>query len=218
MKALVTQASARYRARGRFAEGFAKGKMSGDPAYAAVLERLPARGLVADLGCGEGYLLALVRAARPALDLWGVDHDPARVALGQEVLAGEERLTLEVGDARTAALPRAALIACLDLLHYMIPAEQDALIGRLAASLQPGGLLLIRDGETGGGLKSFLLGLSERVAVALGRHKGDGVFFRSAEELRAALEAEGLVVEVLPCRQGTPFANVLFQAKKPESP
>jgi len=213
----VDAAAARYRPGGRFAEGFARGKMASDPAYAAVLERLPPAGLVADLGCGEGYLLALARAVRPDLDLWGLDHDPRRVAAGQRALAGEPRLALLAGDARDAALPRAALIACLDVLHYMAPAEQDALLGRLAGALAPGGLLLVRDGESGAGWRSTLLRWSEQFAVALGRHRGDGVFFRPAAAPCAALEAHGLAVEVLPCREGTPFANVLFLGRKPEA-
>ncbi len=211
----VQQASDRYRSAGRFAHGFARGKMSGDPAYHAVLTRLPESGSLLDVGCGEGYLLALVRAARPDLALHGVDHDESRIDLARSALAGEPALQVEVGDIRTVELPPSDLVTCLDVLHYMPAEQQDEVLTRLVRAVQPGGTLFIRDGEEGAGLRSTLLRWSETAAVALGRHKGDGVFFRPAQELRERLEALGLQVVVAPCREGTPFANLLFVAHKP---
>jgi len=211
----VDVAAARYRQAGRMAHGFARGKMSGDPAYATVIEHLPATGTLLDVGCGEGYLLALARHAQPGLALVGIDHDERRVDLARTALAGESAIDLQVGDLRSLALPQAQLITCLDVLHYMPPPQQDAVLARLADILVPGGVLLVRDGQADGGLRSTVLSLSERLAVALGRHKGDGVFFRPAPDLRAAMESLGLDVEVAPCREGTPFANLLFVARKP---
>lgn len=215
MSPSVLRAAERYRAAGRIAHGFARGKLSGDPAYATVAEHLPAQGTLLDVGCGEGYLLALARTLQPELTLVGVDHDERRLALARGAMEGEARVELHAGDLRSLAMPPAHMITCLDVLHYMPPEQQDAVLARLAATLVPGGLLLVRDGESDAGLRSALLRLSETLAVALGRHRGDGVFFRPAQALRQALEAQGLVVDVDPCREGTPFANLLFVARKP---
>lgn len=214
MNELARAVAQRYRGAGRLAEGFARGKISGDPIYATVLQQLPRQGTLVDAGCGEGYLLALARAERPALRLHGVDHDERRVALARQALQGEGRLQLELGDLRSVALPRATVICCLDVLHYMPPLQQDATIGRLAAALEPGGLLILRDAESGAGLRSTVTRLSERIAVAVGRHKGEGVFLRPSEQLRAALEAQDLQVEVAPCQDGTPFANLVYLARR----
>ncbi len=211
----IEQVADRYRVGGRTAHGFARGKLSRDPAYAAVIERLPESGVVLDVGCGEGYLLALIRAVAPALELVGIDHDERRVELARVALQGEPRLELRVGDLRELALPTAALITCLDVLHYMPPDQQDDAIARMAAQLAPGGLLIVRDGQADGGLRTAVLRAFETVAVAIGRHRGDGVFFRPAEQLRGAIEASGLSVSVAPCHDGTPFANLIFVAQKP---
>ncbi len=215
IEAVLERAADRYRSEGRVAHGFARGKMRGDPAYAAVLEQLPEQGRLLDVGCGEGYLLALARTTTPALDLQGVDHDERRVDQGRRVLGDEPRLILTVGDIRTVPLPSADVVTCLDVLHYMPPKQQDEVIARLAGAVRPGGVLFLRDGEEGAGLRSTLLRWSETIAVALGRHKGDGVFFRPAQALRERLEAAGLRVEVAPCAEGTPFANLLFVARRP---
>lgn len=212
----VEIASQRYAPVGRWALGFAKGKMSGDPAYQQVLQRIDEghRTLV-DVGCGEGHLLALVRAVHPAMELVGIDHDGERVQTARAALAGEERLSLCEGDARGFDVPACDVIACLDVLHYMPEADQDALLKGFAAALRPGGTCLIREGRSDAGLASTVTRLSETLAVALGRHKGDGVWFRPAAETQATLEEAGLDVELTDCSEGTPFSNMLWIARKP---
>ncbi len=214
----LERASARYLPAGRWAHGFARGKMAADPAYQRVLSFLSPRsgGRLVDVGCGEGHLLALVRAASPGVALFGVDHDAGRVETARIALDGEERLELAVGDARRVELPRADVLCCLDVLHYLPPDEQDDLVRRFAAALVPGGLLLIRDGHRTDGLKGRLLRWSEQLAVATGRHKGDGVFFRPRGATRAALEQAGLLVELQDCSQNTPFANLMWVGRRPE--
>lgn len=210
----VEAAALRYRPLGRFAEGFARGKMGGDPAYATVLAQLPARGTLLDVGCGEGYLLALAAEESPALELVGLDHDPRRLEQARVALA-DRTTTLSAEDARVAVLPAADVVTCLDVLHYQPVPEQDALIARLAAALRPGGKLLVRDGASDGGWRSAITALSERMMVALGRHRGDGVYFRPRAATQAAMERCGLVVDAVDCAAGTPFANVLFVGTRP---
>ncbi len=211
--AVVARVAARYP--GRWNQGWARGKVAGDPVYRAVLALLPEAGTLVDLGCGEGYLLALARERRPGLDLVGLDHDERRLALARAALEGEARVRLEGGDAREAGLPPADVLACLDVLHYLPPAEQDALVRRMARALRPGGTLLVRDAEAGAGWRSALTAWSERFMVAVGRHRGLGVYLRPRAELEAAMAAAGLAVEVRPCAEGTPFSNVLLVGRAP---
>jgi len=209
----VERASRRYLAAGRFAHGFARGKMAGDPAYARVLEILGKEGTLVDVGCGEGHLLALAHEHAPELRLWGLDHDAKRI--GTARLALGDLAELHVGDVRTQDLPHASVIAALDLLHYMPLAEQDQILARLVGSLEPGGVLLVRDGEAEAGWRSRLTTLSERVAVRMGRHKGEGVWLRPRDEMVASLRGLGLRVDAETCSEGTPFANVLYIGRAP---
>jgi len=45
-------------------------------------------------------------------------------------------------------------------------------------------------------------------------NRGERVKFRAATEITALLEAAGLVVEVRPAWDKTPFSNVLFVARR----
>lgn len=208
----VEAAAARYARVGRVALGFARGKMRGDPVYAAVLPRLRDGITLLDVGCGEGYLLALALEELAGPTLIGVDHDAGRLEQARVALGGAA--TLVEGDLRSVDLPAADVITCLDVLHYQPAAEQDAILSRLAGALNPGGVLLVRDAAGDAGFRSAVTAWTERVAVAFGRHKGDGVFLRPREALAAAMEATGLRVEHVDCSEGTAFSNVLFAGSK----
>src|SRR4051812_39337886 len=65
-RTLVDSVARRYRGAGRAAYYFARGKLRHDPVFAAILSRgfLAKRARLADLGCGQALLLALLLEAR----------------------------------------------------------------------------------------------------------------------------------------------------------
>lgn len=210
--------AARYARLSPWAAGFARGKTGGDPAFAAVLTLLAARpaARVIDVGCGEGYLLALLTEQSALSRGLGIDHDTRRLAQARAALSDVPGLSFEALDVRHARLPDADLIVVLDVLHYLPPADQSSVIGALAAALQPGGTLLVRDGVAGLGWRSAASWMSERLLVAIGRHRGDGVFFQPLPSLEQMFRDHGLTVTTRPCWRGTPFANVMIEARRPE--
>lgn len=208
---------------------FARGKLRYDPVYFVLLKRglLPGHGRLLDVGCGQGVLLSLLIAACeqyrrgdwprewPApplnLDLHGFDLRPDRVRAARRALDGRARI--EMRDAREAEFPRCTAIVMLDLLHYLREEQQDCVLERAAAALVPGGVLLLREADAGAGLAFEVTRLSERIAAAA---RGDfgPLRYRSASRWFAALEGLGLAVKSESMSQGTPFANVLFTARK----
>ncbi len=73
-RALWTAASAPYRRSGRFAWHFARGKLTRDPVFRALLERgdLARAARIVDIGCGQALLASLLASAAEALEKAGL--------------------------------------------------------------------------------------------------------------------------------------------------
>jgi SAM-dependent methyltransferase len=229
--ALIAAASAPYRSAGRFAWHFARGKLQGDPAFAAIL----AHGLLSDgkrildLGCGQGLLASWLLTAHAAYrdgrwphgwprppapeQLTGVDFAAREVAWARTALGERARIVLE--DIRRANYVSADAIVILDVLHFMDFAAQEAVLARARAALSPGGVLLLRVGDAEGGAGFALSKLIDRVVALLRYQRLPRLHCRPAREWRSLLGQLGFLTEALPMSQGTPFANVLLVGRLP---
>ena len=132
--------AARYKTVGRSPYYFARGKLSGDPVFAALLRdgRIRDDARIVDVGCGLGILAAWLAAAEvcdphsasewpqtwaPPPKKWtlrGFDLRTRAIAAGQRALSDlGNRVALEVGDAHDVTLPTCDVVVMLDVLHYM---------------------------------------------------------------------------------------------------
>jgi SAM-dependent methyltransferase len=214
---LVEEASRPYRAAGRFAWHFARGKLRGDPAFRHILSAalIPENARVLDLGCGQGLLAALLRAAgRPRIAAYrGIELMSRDVARARRALGDASGVVQ--GDIRSASYETADVAVILDVLHYLPLADQDAVLARVRGALSPGGALLLRIGDAAAGLP-FLLSNWVDWSVAFVRGHGATRFHcRSVAQWRRALESLGFAVRAEPMSRGTPFANVLLVARLP---
>ena len=196
---------------------FVASKLRRDPVFRNLPAHLPARGTVVDLGSGRGQLALMLAKQAPGRTVTSIDWDERKVDAARAAAAGApetEGLAFVQGDARTVALPTAGCVVLLDLLHYFPVSEQDAILARAAAALEPGGRLLVREADAAGGVRFAITRFFERLAVGSGVTRGEGLVFRPAAEIAAALGRLGLAVKVLPMSMGTPLANVLFVAER----
>lgn len=214
---LVTAAAAPYRAAGRFAWHFARGKLTGDPVFRHLLERglIPEGARVLDLGCGQGLLASLLAAARApriaayrGIELMAPDVARAHRALGRSCGVVQ-------GDIRSADFGAADAVVILDVLHYMALADQDRVLARIRAALSPGGVLLLRIGDAAAGLPFRLSNWVDWTVALVRGHGATRFHCRTVAQWRAALQALEFSVQAEPMSRGTPFANVLLAARTP---
>jgi SAM-dependent methyltransferase len=215
---LVEAASAPYRAAGRFAWHFARGKLRADPVFRTLLQArlIPENAQLLDLGCGQGLLAALLAAAgAPRIAAYrGFELMASDVARAHRALGAD--CGVRQGDIRGVEFGAADAIVILDVLHYLRPEEQDAVLRRVRAALAADGVLLLRVGNAAAGLP-FRLSNWVDWTVALARGHGAARFHcRSVAQWRSALEALGFTVQAEPMSRGTPFANVLLAARLPQ--
>ncbi len=226
---LIDSASEPYRAAGRFAYHFARGKLAADPVFTDVLERglVPDGAFILDVGCGQGLLAAWLSAARQLYDRgeWSLRWPPPpRVAgiRGIDLRASDVRRArlacgatarFEEGDMRHVDFGRADVVVVMDVLHYVDAGAQDDILRRVRAALRPNGVFLTRVGNADGGLRFRLSTWVDRaVAWSRGMRRVDW-HCRPVPEWRQALEALGFRVETAPMNGELPFANVMLVAR-----
>lgn len=230
VRPLFEAATRPYIGAGQYAWHFARGKLRYDPVFFSLLRRglLPDRGSLLDLGCGQGVLLSLLQAAKaqyragswprnwpaPPLNLGmrGIELREDRVQAARHALGGS--VQVDQRDLRGLDLQPCSVIVILDVLLYLGAAEQQRLLDKAAAALEPGGMLLMREADAGAGFAFRVTEWSERIAGALRGEFGQRQHYRSAVEWIAELTGRGFAVSAEPMSDGTPFANVLFVARK----
>jgi SAM-dependent methyltransferase len=226
---LLDRASAPYRAAGKFAYHFARGKLGGDPMFLALLQRglIPDRSRILDLGCGQGLLAAWLLAARPLYDAgeWPTGWPaPARVAdlRGVDMLASDIKRArtalgaparFERGDMRTVDFEQADVVVIMDVLHYVERPAQEDVLRRVRDALPPGGLLLTRVGDAGAGWGFQLSNWVDRTVAFFRGNRLPPLHGRPLSDWIRSLEALGFSVETAPMNGELPFANVMLVAR-----
>lgn len=152
-----------------------------------------------------------VERARAMAGNWGPvqgPHSRAHEATNGDAAAAE----IVTGDIRSAAFPKADVVAVLDVLHYVDHEAQSGVLRRIRESLSPRGTLLLRVGDESGSLRFRYTVLVDRLSMRLRGHRLPRLWCRPAAAWKCELERLGFRVRVEPMSAGTPFANVLLLA------
>jgi uncharacterized protein (DUF2062 family)/trans-aconitate methyltransferase len=229
--ALVRRAADRYVSTSITAWEFARGKLRGDPVYRAVLTdcALPSGGVLVDVGCGQGLMLALLAECEaswragtwppswppPAVfdRLVGIETRPRVAAIAREALG--QAATVVEGDAR-AQVPRGArVVLFFDVLHMMPAEDQEQLLASMARLLDAGGMILVREPDAGAGWRFAAVRAGNTAKAMLTGNWRQTFHFRTARAWSDCFDRLGFHVDVRGAGQGTPFANVLFVLTTP---
>lgn len=235
-KNIVTRAAARFRPAGRGPYYFARGKLSCDPVFAALLResRITTGARIVDIGCGLGVLPALLAESErrnpqatsewpaawpPPPTRWtlhGIDLRTKAIKVAQSAHSDlADRVSFAVADMRTAQLPACDVVVMLDVLHYIDRTEQRDLLQRAMTALVPGGTLLLRVADATPTWRFQLTVIGDWLTAFTRGMPRPRLHFRPLNEWIGLLEATGFAVSSQPMSRGTPFANVLLVAIKP---
>jgi len=217
---LIAASAARYLPVGIQTWEMANAKLRLDPVYREALRILdrPVDGRVLDLGCGRGLMLALLSVARerrgggPLPLLHGIDYRRRMVQLARRALG--DHATVEQADLTTCDLPPCRVAILFDVLHCFPEPVQEALLSRLRDSVEPGGLLLLREADAGGGARFAAVKVTNRLVALLQGRWERRFHFRTSQDWVGLLARFGFVADAAPNDEATPFTNVLIRARR----
>ena len=143
-----------------------------------------------DVGCGAGLLCEPL--ARLGAGVTGVDAAAENIAAARDHAAGAG-LTIDyrAGELASLALGQFDLVTCMEVLEHV--ADKPAFVAALAASLAPGGLLILSTPNRTRQSRLLLVGAAELVgAIPRGTHHWDD--FVTPIELHDLLADAGLAM------------------------
>ena len=193
----IERTSARYGASSSGEAQIVLGRLKGDPALDRIHNLGRDLGAIFDGGCGRGELSICLQELGSATAVTGVDVRATHVATAQ--LAQSPTASFAVADLVDTEMV-AETILFSDVLRCVKPAVQNSLLQRAANSLQPGGLLLLRELDARFTFRTRITAWLARIG---GRFDGfKPLYFRTADEWVEAVKRAGFdcQVERLPAR------------------
>lgn len=199
----------------RWIQGYARGKLSTDPAFAAAATELGAwPAPVLDIGCGIGLLGHYLRAAGVDSEYLGIDTDARKIAAARS--GTDRRLGLDFEQISAEAMPRwQGHVVMLDMLHYLKRERQQTLLTHAAKQVAPGSTLFVRNVLRDSTWR-FQVTRAEEALLRCSRWiRVPTRHYPTAEEIRGALANSGLSVTIAPLWGRTPFNSYMVRGRRP---
>lgn len=176
---------------------------------------IPDKGMIVDLGCGNGLFAAILKLGSPAREIVGIDLDARKIAEARKSLGNIPHLDFRLGDVAAVTYPPADVYTIIDVL-YLIPfAAQERILRMCAAALPPEGTLVLKDMDKKPRRKYAWNAIQETLAVKIiGFTLGSRFYFRSRADYAALLESLGFAVDIVPLHKGYWYPHILFIARK----
>jgi len=203
-----------YLYKGPVLEWYLRIKIKLEKNYGPFHKILPLKGIILDLGCGYGFLCYMLQFLSSERTIIGVDYDEEKIDTASHGYLKTDRLQFHYADVTEFVLEKYDAIVISDVLHYLKPEAQEILLIRCFESLNSGGKLIIRDGNSD--LKDRHKGtqLTEFFSVKLLKFNKsmNPLNFVSGEMIKRLASSNGFTVEI---QDGAKFtSNVIFVIQK----
>lgn len=185
-----------------------------------VVQQLPPAGQILDVGCGHGLFSLAAALQAPERTLLGVDIDEEKVELATiaaKRLGLADRARFRLDDGR---VPQGHFdaVMCNDVLYLLGRERARALLADMAASVAPGGVLLVKDMAERPAWKVRWCTLQEVLATRVLRYtEGEHLELIPPAEIEAPLRDAGLEIAEIPLDRWYPHPHLLITATAPMS-
>lgn len=201
---------------GGFTSYFAQLRFWDGPFY-ELQKLVPQKGVVVDLGCGEGLLTNYLALKGKKRKLIGIEIDRNRVSRAARGLKNTE---FRQGSALTSDIPVCDSILMSHMLHHLPSYDsQIILLKRCKKALKNGGKLVIAEIDRGWTLKYALGWFVDGIVVPIlfeGTLVNLNFFHRPKNNWKEILESMNFEVKFKKPLPGRPFPDLLIEAYKVE--
>ncbi len=200
--------------KGPVLEWYLRVKLRLENNYATFYNLLPRSGTILDLGCGYGFLCYLLHLRSRDQRIIGIDYDEEKIETAVNSYLKTEKIEFHQTDIQKFSFESYSGIVLSDVLHYLMPAQQEALLNRCFASLLPGGVMIIRDGNAELTKRHARTQLSEFFSIKLLKFNKatNALNYLAVGKIRALAENHGSTVEIENSSRFT--SNVLIVIRK----
>lgn len=199
-----------YLYKGPVLEWYMRVKLRLEENYEPFHNLIPHKGDVLDLGCGYGFLCYMLQFLSPERTITGVDYDDEKIETAQHGYLKSERLSFYCADVTKFTLAKYDAIVISDVLHYLTKSQQESLMTKCFDALNPGGKLIIREGNADMKERHKGTQLTEFFSVKLLKFNKsvNPLNFVSGENIRSLASQHGLQISILDDARFT--SNVIF--------
>jgi 2-polyprenyl-3-methyl-5-hydroxy-6-metoxy-1,4-benzoquinol methylase len=196
----------------RWLRNYVRGKLRRDRIYHTAYELLRSSDApILDVGCGVGLLAFYLRERGCRQAVLGLDVDVRKIRYGAKIAVGHYRdVNLRFHDVAKTIPDFSGNVALFDVLHYLPPARQTALLTHLADLIEPGGLLIIRDSPREARLRYWITWLAEKFAQTISWNLDSALHFPSRASIDDVFGAGEWERESRSLWGASPFNNHIF--------
>ncbi|MFT3903143.1 MAG: 1-acyl-sn-glycerol-3-phosphate acyltransferase [Niabella sp.] len=204
-----------YIYKGPVLEWYLKIKLRLEGFYQSFHELLPMQGNMLDLGCGYGFMTYILYwASNGKRRFTSVDYDEEKMETADHCFGKTSDLQFVHADISRFTFEKYDGIVISDVLHYLLPEEQNLIIRRAIDSLNPNGVLVIRDGDKDMQEKHKGTKLTEFFSTRLlaFNKTAHELYFISGKTIESLAREKGLLFERIDDTKYT--SNVIWVLKK----
>ena len=187
-----------YTYKGPVLEWYMRVKVKMENSYELFDRILPRCGYIVDIGCGYGPLSYMLNLLSPERRILGLDYDCEKIEVCQNSFLKGSNVNFDSVDVCNYKLPNADAFVINDVLHYMDYNAQERLIKDALTSVNIGGKVVIRDGNSEDVECHKLTVKSEKWSTEMiGFNKVKGkLFFTSTSRIKSVISAFDISLEL----------------------
>ena len=185
-----------------------------DAPFEEINKLIPKRGVITDLGCGEGILVNYLAISSKKRKLIGIEIDKNRIKMANKDISN---VSFKFGDITKVKIQKSNIIILSHVLHHLISFKHQIIILKnCCKALKNDGKLIIVEVNPKFSFKYLVTWTVDHflVPILFEKRLYSPIYFRKKTDWEILLKELGFEVESKNVEKGKPFSHVLFIATK----